>query len=148
MALSPLLQPRSSSAPRCVTRSYCSGSDIPQTQPPASLDPSPLFPFGYDCTSFPLLSLLCCLCVLSPVIVTYVGSLWLCLHFLSLFLTACVSFLLLPQVECWPCRGRVQSCVFLGRGDRVMILDGGTVSVLQASCDSTEGWEKYKGGAR
>jgi len=25
-----------------------------------------------------------------------------------------------------------------------MMLDGGTVSVLQASCDSTEGWEMYK----
>ena len=25
-----------------------------------------------------------------------------------------------------------------------MMLDGGTVSVLPASCDSTEGWEKYK----
>jgi len=38
----------------------------------------------------------------------------------------------------------VRSCVFLGRGNWVMILDGGTVSVLRASCDSTEGWEKYK----
>jgi len=65
---SPLLQPRSSSAPRRLTRSYCSGSDIPQTRPPAGPDPSPLFPFGYACTSFPLLSLLCCLRVLSPVV--------------------------------------------------------------------------------
>ena len=66
----------------------------------------------------------------------------------SLFLTftACASFLLLPQVECWPRGGRVRSCVFLGRGARVMMLDGGTVSVLRASCDSTEGRKSMKEG--
>jgi len=40
----------------------------------------------------------------------------------------------------------VQSGVFLGRGDRVMMLDGGTVSVLRASCDSTEGRKSIKEG--
>ena len=50
----------------------------------------------------------------------------------------------LPRVECWLRGGRVRSCVFLSRGDWVMMLDGGTVSVLWASCNSTEGWEKYK----
>jgi len=66
----------------------------------------------------------------------------------SLFLTftACASFLLLPRVECWPCGGRVRSCVFLGCGDRVMMLAGGTVSVLRASCDSTEGRKSIKEG--
>jgi len=66
----------------------------------------------------------------------------------SLFLTftACASFLLLPRVECWPRGGRVQSCVFLGPGDQVMMLDGGTVSVLRASCDSTDGRKSIKEG--
>jgi len=121
LGLVPLPQPRSSYAPRRLARSYRSGSDIPQTRPPAGLDPSPLFPFGYACASFPLLSLLCCLRVLSPVIVTCVVSLWLCLRVLSLFLTACVSFLLLPRIECWPRGGRVQSCVSLGRSVGVMM---------------------------
>ena len=50
----------------------------------------------------------------------------------------------LQRVECWPRGGGVRSCVFLGRSDWVMMLDRGTVSVLQASCSSTEGLEKYK----
>ena len=61
-----------------------------------------------------------CLCILSPV---------------------AVSRVLAAQ---WP---SAIMC-FLGWGDRVMMLDRGTVSVLRASCDSTEGWEKYKGGVR
>jgi len=40
----------------------------------------------------------------------------------------------------------MRSCVLLGRGDQVMMLDGGTVSVLQASCDSTEGRKSIKEG--
>ena len=42
----------------------------------------------------------------------------------------------------------MRSCVFIGCDDQVMMLNGGTVLVLQASCDSTEGWEKYKGRAQ
>ena len=38
----------------------------------------------------------------------------------------------------------MRSCVFLGCSDQVMMLDGGSVSVLWASCDPAEGWEKYK----
>jgi len=82
----------------------------------------------------------CPLRLLSPVDEAYTSC--------SLFLTftACVSFLLLLQVECWPRGGQVRSCVFLGRSDRVMMLDGGTVSVLRASCDSTEGRKSIKEG--
>jgi len=40
----------------------------------------------------------------------------------------------------------MRSCVFLGCGDRVIMLDGGTVSVLRASCDSTEGRKSIKEG--
>jgi len=66
--------------------------------------------------------------------------------FLFLTFTAYASFLLLPRVECSPRGSRVRSCVFLGRGDRVMMLDGGTVSVLRASGDSTEGRISIKEG--
>ena len=96
-----LPQPRSCATPRRLTQSYCSVSDIPQTRPTAGLDPSSYFRLGMlACASFPLLSPLCCLRVISPVIITYVVSLWLCLRVLSLFPTACVSFLLLPRIEC------------------------------------------------
>ena len=40
----------------------------------------------------------------------------------------------------------MRSCVFLGHGDRVMMLDGEIVSVLRASCDSTEGRKSIKEG--
>jgi len=67
-SLSPLPQPWSSSVPRRLAQSYRSGSDIPQTQLPAGLDPSPCFRLGMLTRPFPLLSVLCCLRVLSPVV--------------------------------------------------------------------------------
>jgi len=147
-----LPQLRSSSVLRRLDRSppYRSSSDIPDCWPVETS----LLPLRYvTCAFFSCHHYVCRfllimlprpfsypLRLLSPIDEAYMSC--------SLFLTftAYASFLQLPRVECWLCGGRVRTCVFLGRGDRVMMLDGGTVSVLRASCDSTEGRKSIKDG--
>ena len=64
--------------------------------------------------------------------VMYVVSLWLYLRVLSPVLTSRVLAARRPSaIMC-----------FVGRNDSVMMLKEGTVSVLRAGCDSTEGREK------
>ena len=119
-ASSRLPQLRSSSALRRLTRSHRSGSDTPL--PLAILDLSPLFfyvayasfsslPFAIDiaCASF-LLSATSVVshCLSLRVLLLYRSE--YCFPLIQLFVilpvsltvTACASFLLLPRVECWP----------------------------------------------